>query len=245
MGGSEMPGKIIDRIVLSAVCTGFFYIFFLNAWGSILLACAASFLCCAILRRLILRRPVHFKCSHARAEAILMGIASMDDESACAELENLVRLKYPKEEFVLAPAAKYPGSILSAADVFAQWKKHRSEKNLLIVATCPADTRAVLYARELDSPKVAILDRRRIIRIIRTTNSSKDDSPSVPLFMRLRRIPQNLIARSASVKNASFSVLLVFIYLVTGNPVCLFTGLCGLFLFGCSLPRIKVGRRLF
>ena len=50
-------GNRIDRAALLILGAAGLYLFFLNAWHSIPLACAAAFVCGALLRRLAVRRP--------------------------------------------------------------------------------------------------------------------------------------------------------------------------------------------
>lgn len=240
-----MPGKSIDRFVFSVISATVFYLFFLNAWGNIPLACFLAFICSLILRRLILKRPVYFKCTRAHAEAELLRIAQMTDSEAGKALEQLVRKRYPDESFTLSPMTKHPSQTLSMADVFAQWKKHRVEEHLLIACTCSADPRAIMYARELNSPLVAVIDKRHLLRIIRTTGIEHENAPRITFIQRLKRIPQRLSAGHASMKNALFGVLLIALYFLVGNVLYLFLGLGSLFLFGCTLPGKRYKKRLF
>ena len=46
-------GEIIDHAALSAFGAAGYYLFFLNAWGSVPLACAAAFACCALAGRFL------------------------------------------------------------------------------------------------------------------------------------------------------------------------------------------------
>ena len=239
-----MPGKFIDRTVLTIISALAAYLFFLNAWGSIPLACASAFVFCILLKTLVSRRPVRFRCTLAEAEAELLRIASMSDSDTYAAIEALVRKKYPDEEYILAPVAKHPTSGISSGDIFAQWKKHRGSKRLLIAATCGCDPRAVMYARELSEPQIAVLDRRQLLRIIRTNGVPEGTAPE-PLLRRLKRVPAKLTAGRSGPKNAFFGCVLTGIYLLTGNPLYLLSGLFSLFLFGCSIPSRCGRKRLF
>lgn len=239
-----MTGKYIDRILFTAAGATVSYLFFLNAWGNIPLACALAFIFCITLRKLILHRPIRFKCSSAQAEAELMRIASMDDSKAGEALERLIRNRYPSENFVLSPIVRHPSSGISMGDVFTQWKKHSGCERLLIAATCAADPRTIMYARELSSPRIAIIDRKQIIRIIRT-KGVPETTAATPFFIRLKRIPANLTLRHAGIKNALFGCALTLIYFLNGQPLYLVMGLFSLFLFGCALQQKRCKKRLF
>jgi len=239
-----MPGKYIDKAVLTALLATASYILFLNLWNSIPLACAVSFILCVLLRKVSHAKPAHFKCTHAQAEAELMRIIAMNDEDAREAIEKLVRRKYPQEEFILTPYIKHPSSSLSVGEVFAQWKKHRGCKHVLIAATCASDARAVMYARELTEPRIAVVDRRHIIRMIRAAGICENTS-SIPLFARLKRIPGNLTLRYSGIKNGLFGLILTGMYLVTGKLLYLVLGLFSLFLFGCTIPGKKYRKKLF
>lgn len=240
-----MPGKAIDRSVFSVISATMFYLFFLNAWGNIPLACFLAFICSLILRRLILKTPVYFRCTRAQAEAELLHIAQMPDPQAAEMLEQLVRKRYPDESFTLSPMARHPTQSLSMADVFARWKMHRGEDRLLIACTCASDPRAIMYARELKSPLVAVIDKRHLLRIIRTTGIEHENAPRMTFIQRLKKIPQRLSARHASLKNALFGVVLIALYCIAGNALYLFLGLGSLFLFGCTIPSRRYKKRLF
>lgn len=240
-----MPGKIADRIMFTLLGGTLLYLFFLNAWGSIPLACALAFLSCLSMRFLIKKRPVRYKCTRRQAESILLSIAVSDDDSAHEALKDLIFKKYPGESCTLVPVLKHPSASLSTGDVFSHWKKHRGEERLLIAATCVSDARAVMYANELRSPKVAVIDRRKLLRIIRTSCPPPEKTAPASLITRLKSIPGRLSLRFSAPKNALFGVLFILMYLFSGNGVYLFSGLFSLFMFGCALPGFRIGKKLF
>ena len=72
-------GRHVDRWALSALGATAFYLFFLNAWGSVLLACAAAFACCALAWRFLSGLSLPRRATRAQVAAKLMQIASLPD----------------------------------------------------------------------------------------------------------------------------------------------------------------------
>ena len=73
-------GKRIDRAVLGMAAATLFYLFFLNAWGSIPLACGAAFACCLSLGRILRRRPIRRRVGARQARTELLRIAGLPDD---------------------------------------------------------------------------------------------------------------------------------------------------------------------
>ena len=252
-----MPGEKIDRLALLILCAAGFYLFFLNAWHSIPLACALAFSCCTFLQRILHRRPSRWRCSVGRAESELMRLACLPEAEASAMIRSLIDKKYPSEAFHLHPVLKHPTATLSTGDIFSIWKGNRDSGPLVIAATCTADPRAITYTRELTNPPVAILDRRQLITILREfgpcfPNVKDSIAPSGQRFDRIRFLIRRihhgftlLSARHGGAKNAAIGIAFLEIYLLTGNMLYLLIAMTMLFWVGASLFQHRGKRRLF
>ena len=241
-------GRTIDRLALSALAAIGYYLFFLNAWGSIPLACALAFACCLLTERVARggrwRRLLPRRASSAQAGEALSRIAGMEDGAAQALLGELVRWRYPGEDFALAAVLKHPEASLSCGDVLGAWKANRGAERLVIAATCPCEPRAAVYARELAGPAVAVLDSRALIRRLRRRDPVAAPAPP-PLKARLRRAIARLAARRVSPGSGLLGAALVGLYFIGGNPFNLFAGLALLGRLGVALIQRHTGRRLF
>ena len=83
-------GKIIDRVVLTALLAAALYLLFICAFQRIWLACALSLVCSAMIVRRLLRRPVFTRMSAAQAGALLEQWAYGPDEEAKAHIAELL-----------------------------------------------------------------------------------------------------------------------------------------------------------
>lgn len=238
--------SFIDRVALSLFSAAAYYLFFLNAFGNIPLACGAAFACTALSRMLLRGLPVIHRASAAQARAELLRIAGMDDEAAGEALGLLVQWRWPGESFRLAPVLKHPEATLSSGDVLNAWKANRDAERLVIAATCPCEPRAAVYARELRGPVVAIMDSRRLIRLLRALPA---DQLSRPPRRRpgeaLRRFWAGLASSRFSPRSALLALSMLGIYSLTGNGWYLFPALAVAAHAGVALIRHGSGRRLF
>ena len=141
-------GKMLDRLSLFIISVAGFYFFFLNAWGSILLACFLSFFCCILINHLLRRRPHVYRCSRRRAEAEIMRIACLSEDDAKEYMDKVLRTKYPEEVFEVIPILKHPSSSISTGDIFAIWKKHSGDSNLVVCCTCFFTVRLCTIGKE-------------------------------------------------------------------------------------------------
>ena len=236
-------GKRLDRIVFTALAAAGLYLFFLNAWGSIPLAGALAFLGVCAGRRLLARRPR--RASLARVRAEIARLAGLPDAQAQSELEALVRRRWPGEDFALAPVLKHPEATLTPGGLLNAWKANREASRLAVAATCPAEPRALAYARQLSDPAVAVVDSRALARILRRT-LPPEDSPRGnrrPLSrIRMAFLPGG---RRVSPKNAMLAAALLYLYLRGASPLYLFAALALLAHLGVALGQRRVGRKLF
>ena len=170
----------IDRTALGLLCGTGYYLFFLNAWGSIPLACGLAFACTALSLRLIRGLPSLRRASGAQARAELLRIAGLDDAAAEGALSALIRRRWPDEAFRLVPVLTHPEATMSSGDVLNAWKSNRDAGRLVIAATCPCEPRAALYARELREPAVAVMDSRRLTRLLRALPADALPPPPRP-----------------------------------------------------------------
>lgn len=236
----------IDRVALGLLGASAYYLFFLNAWGSIPLACGAAFICAVLSRWLLRGLPVRRHANAAQARAELLRIAGLDDPAAGEALAALIQRRWPGERFRLAPVLKHPEATLSSGDVLNAWKANRDAERLVIAATCPCEPRAALYARELSGPAVAVMDSRRLTRLLRALPT---DALPRPPRRRLGDGFRVLCAGMASARFTPRSALLALtmlgFYLLTGSGWYLFPALAVAAHAGVVLVRNGSGRRLF
>ena len=240
-------GKRIDRaagLLLSA--TGM-YLFFLNAWQNIPLACAMSFAGSALLGHLVRRRPAREKMSARQARAELLRIAGLPDAEAAAALEALVRGRYPGEDCRVVPALKHPEANLNCGDVMNLWKANRGSGKVAIAATCDCEPRAALYARGLRDPMVAVVDRRTLERALRKADAPPEAPP--PLRSALRQWPRRAlhiaVSRPPRARDALIAALLLAMYLVNGRAMYLLSALGMMFWLGARRIQGRGRRHLF
>lgn len=240
-------GKRIDRAVLWALCAAGFYIFYLNAWGSIPLACLAAFVSCALLRRLLSRVRLPHRMPAVQARAALWRVAALSDAEAEERLAALARWRWPGESFRLTPVLKHPEATLSSGDVLNAWKANREAGRLVIAATCPAEPRALYCARRLKDPAVAVLDSRALIRLLRAPGAPQVAEPAtpLPLFRRLGDALHRACMARAKPRNALLAAGLLLLYLLRGNPLTLLAALALLWQLGAALIARRAPGRLF
>ena len=236
----------IDRAALSLLGAVAYYLFFLNALDSIPLACGAAFACTALSRMLLRRLPVIHRATAAQARGELLRIAGLSDEDAGEALKALLQRHWPRESFRLAPILKHPEATVSSGDVLNAWKANRDAGRLVIAATCPCEPRASVYARELRDPVIAIVDSRRLTRLLRALPA--DQLPHLPrptpgtVFMRLRAC---LESSRFSPRSVLLALSMLGVYVLTGNVWYLFPALAVAAHAGVALIRHGAGRRLF
>ena len=237
-------GRTIDAIILGALSASGLYLFFLNAWGSIPLACALALVCVALGRRARAIRPRR-RASRARVRAELLRLAELADAQAQAELSGLVRRRWPGEAFVLAPVLKHPEAAMTSGDVLNAWKANRDADRLVVAATCPAEPRAFACARQLQDPVVAIVDSRVLSRILRRSLPPESPAPRVPLRGRLRALSGRVAASRVTPRSPLLALSLLALYLRGAGPLYLFAALAILAHAGVALLQRRTGRRLF
>lgn len=240
-----MLGKRLDRFAVRGLLAAGYYLFFLNAGSAIPLACAAAFACCLLTERATagLRRGRRLSPAQARAE--LVRLAELQDEQAQRALEDLVRARYRDEDFRLTPVLKHPEAALSSGDVMNAWKANRDATRLVIAATCPCEPRAALFAQELQSPAVAVVDGRKLLRLIRTSPERIPEPEVLPLGKRLRGALARAAARRVRPRDALIAVLLLAVYLSGGGSAYLISALALVLHLCASLSRNRPQRRLF
>ena len=238
--------SFIDRVALSLFGATAYYLFFLNAFGSITLACGAAFACTALSRMLLRGLPIIRRATAAQARAELLRIAGMDDEAAGKALGILVRRRWPGESFRLAPVLKHPEATMSSGDVLNAWKANRDAERLVIAATCPCEPRAAVFARELRSPVVAVMDSRRLTRLLQALPADQlPRSPRRSPGSVARQLWAGLESSRFSSRSALLALSMLCIYSLTGNGWYLFPALAVAAHTGVALIRHGGGRRLF
>lgn len=235
----------IDRIVFSSLAAAGLYLFFLNAWGSIPLAMALAFACAALGRRLIAARPRRKHASLNRVRGELLRLAGLPDAHAQAELTALVKSRWPGEHFVLAPVLKHPEATLTSGDLLNAWKANREAARLVVAATCLAEPRARVYARQLRSPTVAVVDSRVLSQLLRKTLPPESPTPRTPVRQRLRHLAARAATVRVSPKNALLAAAMLMLYLRGAGPLYLFGALALLAHLGVAIAQRRVGRGLF
>ncbi len=237
---------LIDRAALGLLGAVAYYLFFLNALGSIPLACGAAFACTALSRMLLRSLPIIHRATAAQARAELLRIAGLNDEDSGEALKALLQRRWPRESFRLAPVLKHPEATISSGDVLNAWKANRDAERLVIAATCPCEPRAMVYARELRSPAVVIMDSRSLTRMLRALPA--DQLPRPPRRTpgaALRRILAHVESSRFSPRSIPLALSMLGIYILTGNGWYLFPALAVAAHAGVALIRHGTGRRLF
>ena len=115
---------------------------------------------------------------------------------------------------------------MSSGDVLNAWKANRDAERLVIAATCPCEPRAAVYARELHDPVVAIMDSRRLTRLLRALPA--DQLPRPPRYTpkaTIRRLWAGLESARFSTRSALLALWMLVIYSLTGNVWYVFPGL--------------------
>ena len=212
---------------------GALYLLFLNAFGSIPLACALSFACCIPIVQL--RRRFRGRMSARQAAAVLERWAYGPDDEAREQIGKL--LKVDVDSLVYLP--RHASASISAGDVFSAWKSHRGRERVVLAAPCHADGKARILARTLREPAVEIADAARLIPLIRRSEIAAPRAPGLRGAMkRLRLSFAALPDRRPWRQNVLFGALLLPVYLLTGNPAYLLLALAALLLAGIALrPR--------
>ena len=215
-------GKRIDRAARFLLTTTAAYLFFLNAWHSVPLACAAAFAAMALGRAVWRGRPKKRpRCALAQADGEVARIAALPDDEAERALAAIVRGRYPGEAFGIAPFIRHPASSLSPGDILAAWKAHRGEARLVVAATCGCDPAAALYARELAGPAVAVLDGHAIARILRAGGWQPADEPARRLSPRdiARRLGRRVAAHRTTPREALAAALGLALFAFNRRPL--------------------------
>lgn len=229
-GGGILMGKTIDRAALLILLACALYLLFLNAFGSIPLACALSFACCIPIVQL--RRRFRGRMSARQAAAVLERWAYGPDDEAREQIGKL--LKVDVDSLVYLP--RHASASVSAGDVFSAWKSHRGRERVILTAPCHADGKARVLARTLREPAVEIADAARLIPLIRRSEIAAPRAPGLRRAMkRLRLSFASLPDRRPWRQNVLFGALLLPVYLLTGNPAYLLLGLAALLLAGIAL----------
>lgn len=232
-----MPGKTIDRAALTLLSTAALYLFFLNAWQSIPLACLLAFVGCLSLSCAVKRRPVRTRLNLVQAERQLYRAACLPAEEARALLEPLARAALPGVERDFRLVLRHPDAALSANDVFSLWKESRGRESLILAATCPADARALTCAEELRDPRVDVLDRRRLVRLLRDhpLPLPEEHAPPRPLKARLRGAARRLMEEPPRPRQLLLAAGLMAGWLLGGSPLYLILSLLALLRFGGAI----------
>ena len=126
------------------------------------------------------------------------------------------------------------------------WKANRDAERLVIAATCPCEPRAALYARELRAPVVAVMDSRRLTRLLRALPADRlPPSPHNGPGEGLRLLLAGVATARFSPRSALLALAMLFCYVLTGNGWYLFPALAVIACAGAALIRCGSGKRLF
>ena len=206
-------GRKIDRFALLTLAAVVLYIVFLNAFGSIALACLLTFPVCAALIRIWKKRAPLARMTRFQAKEILRKWAYGSDEDARRELLPLIR---SDGKVIYLP--RHPTASVGMGDVFGTWKANRSEDHIVIAAPCYADSRARTFARTLEKPTVFIMDAPKLISAIRKSDLP---APSMPLgrsfVFRLKEMISALPGRRPWYRNLLLGLIMMLIYLSSGR----------------------------
>ena len=213
-------GMRIDALALRAILLCGAYLLFVNAWHSVPLACALTFLCVILAGWILRGRPRRRRVS---ARARLLALARLDEAEAEAILSPLLRARHPGQEFELCQILKHPSATLNAGDVLGAWKRKRGEERVLLAATCPADAEARAFARTLARPAVTLFDGAALASLLRDWDPGESVDP-LPR-PRLRERLASALRRPIPAKLAILGPALLALYLLRGQAGYLFAGL--------------------
>ena len=231
-------GRRIDRAARWTLGASAAYFYFLNAWRSSPLACLAAFAAVVLARELLNGLPRRARrCTKHEAEAELLRIASLSDDEAQRALDALVRGRCPDEACALTAILKHPGASLSPSDVLGAWKANRGGERLVIAATCGCDPAAVIYARELTAPVVAIVDAAKLTRIIRESGFLPPEQGRPPCSARRawRSLRARIAAHRPKARDVFAAAALLSLYARSGHRLLLVFPLTVLLRFGMTL----------
>lgn len=225
-------GKWIDRSVLLALTAAALYLLLLQAFDSIVIACALSFICCGLLIHARSARGDKYRMTRMQAQTILERWAYGPDADALAQLCILLKDTDGQPVYLM----KHPSQQLGLSDVFGAWKSHRDRSRLVIAAPCYADGRARTFARTLQNPTVEILDAAKLIPLIRRSDLPAPRAPHGRRFRsRLKEALTALPGRRPWPKNLRLGLLMLLVYLITGSAAYLLLAVGALFLAGAGI----------
>lgn len=236
---------IIDKAALAAISASALYLYFLNAWDNIPLAGVLAFACAALGGVALRALPPRRRMTMAQARQEVLRVASLPDAEAQEALSSLVRTRWPKEEFALAPVLKHPEATMSSGDVLNAWKANRDAARLVVAATCPAEPRALAYARELERPAVAVVDSRGLMRMLRRCLPAPEPAPRASLRQRLRRLAARMASGRVTLRHPLLALALLYAYLRHGGAPYLFAALAILAYAGVGVVQRRLGKQLF
>ena len=252
-------GRLIDRILLNALGAALCYLVYVNAFGSVPLACALAFVSMLLTRRAAAgarkwaaslpwtRRREAGK----RATVWLEALARLPEGEARAAVEALLEGLYPGGlEGVALELAQRPTACppLNAAELYSRWQGHRADARLLVVCTGKAEAGAFALAESLTDPPARLLDGDSLRAALARHSEllpPEDPSPSKrrsasKLPFRLPLVPRERIPRCLLT-----GLGLVLGYALLGHPLYLLAGLALLLLSGLALRRKRAPARLF
>ena len=236
--------KHIDYMVGNGLMASAYYVLFLNAWGSVLAACVLAFIACTLTKALLKRRPLPRRVTASQARSELLRMATLEDRAAEVEMKALIGAHWPDGAYTVAPILKHPEAALTSGDILAAWKANRQASGLVIVATCPCESRAALYAQELQNPEVAVVDSRAIVRLLRRLPA--DRLPPAPRRKAaLRWLWSQMGATRPRLRDALLALMMLAAYLISGNAWYLFSALALLALMALGIVHCRPERRLF
>ena len=247
-------GKIIDRVIGRTLTAVAFYLIYVNAFGSIPLACGLAFISCLLARRLAEGlRAALARTSLCRRQVVRRRIAAglerwarMPEAQARAELWDVLGRLYPDEvdpHLDLVVASRPAGcSPLRASECFALWQSHRDAGRLLIVCTGRAEPEAFALAQSLDAPRTRLLDGRQLSGALLKRPELVPEAPSMhsPRRRMRRRLGREYVRRSLFM-----GLSLLAGYALLGRALYLAAGLALLGLAGIGLRRPRRPERLF
>lgn len=224
-------GRKIDRLALLTLAAVVLYIVFLNAFGSIALACIMTFPVCAALIRIWKKRAPLARMTRFQAKEILRKWAYGSDEDVRRELLPLIR---SGGKVIYLP--RHPTASVGMGDVFGAWKANRSEDHIVIAAPCYADGRARTFARTLEKPSVSIMDAPKLIPLIRKSGLPAPNAPlGRNLIYRFREMLAALPGRRPWYRNLLLGLAMMLIYLASGRAAYLILSVGMLLLAGIGV----------
>ncbi len=232
-------GKILDKLIFSALLAIGFYFFYHGTFSSPALCIALAMLSCAVCRGLI--RKIGARIGRARwmqarrfrknARGIQMQLALIDQKEANSIAASLIQRAY-NSECTACILQKHPSSTVSEDILFDLWKAHSGEEKIAVLATCRMSDACRAMAAGLQKPRMILFDGDAVTDLLAAHPDLCPDAaqnPPVRLRLRLHRLKSAAFNRKNAPRCIMISISMLAMHLLTRSIPYLICG-CALML---------------